>query len=135
MPNDPENRVARMSPGAVDAAQIYNGPVHYFDRNTDTHIEIPDAVMVEVGKWTSDEITPDDYDCSYYAALLLGYERFIHWLPVGDEVEGRKLLIAGVANEKGEYASFTHEEAQIIVARINQVLEAARIAKGKAKEE
>ena|SRR3989344_4807666 len=131
MPSIDAKRSTAMSPGAVNEAQLFHGPVHYHSGLRD--VDIPQAVLVEVGKPTShgEEKSAGDYECAYYAALLLGYRNSIHWLSAGpEENRDRKLLISNGVDGDGVPISFSVTEAQIVIAKINEVLNAARNAKG-----
>lgn len=130
MPSKQTNREAGMSPGAIDEAQLFRGSIHY--HNGRDHVNIPQIVLVEVGRPTSvgGEKSPEDYICTYNAAVLLGYMDSIHWLPVGPKESGaRKLLISNGVDTDGVPTSFSVTEAQIVIAKINEVLNAASNAK------
>jgi hypothetical protein len=124
-----ETREATMNPDAVSEAKVFTGRVHYYDRNRGEHVEISDEPFVEVGKWTNEgeEHRPEDFDCTYYAALLLGYALNMSWLSTGDDETGmRKFIIYNGRDEKHKPVPFTFEEAQLVAGKINQILEQAR---------
>lgn len=121
-----EARVARMNPDAVDEARVFTGRVHFYDGD---HIEMTDVPFVEVGKWTAagEERSPEDYDCTYYTALLLGHGLNMDWLPTGSDESGeRKYLIFNGTDEHGRPNGFTMEEANAIAQNINELLAHAR---------
>ena len=123
MTEDKNERVAVMNPSAVEEAKVYNGPVHY--HNGDRMINLKQTTLVEVGKWSSEggEKYSEDFLCTYYAALLLGFET--DWLPY-NEAGDRKLFIGAGTNEKNEIISFSEEQATKIAAAINQVYNLAK---------
>jgi hypothetical protein len=131
-----EERIAAMNPSAVKEAKVFSGLVYYF--NGSEHVDISDKPFVEVGRWTCEgaEQTPEDYDCTYYAAVLLGYEPHMSWLPAqegspsDEERTGeRKYLIHSGVDESGRFIPFSPEEASKIAEQINFVVEQAHIAK------
>ena len=111
-------RKAAMNPNAVAEAKVYHGGVHY--HNGDRMVNVEQATLVEVGKWTGEggEKHPEDYRCTYYAALLLGFET--DWLPY-NQAGDRKLFIGAGRNENDEILSFSEEQATKIAGAINQV--------------
>ena len=139
-------RVAEMNPTAVEEAKVFTGLVYYHIPNRHEHIEIAGKSFVEVGKWATagNEQTPGDFDCTYYAALLLGYgleqpgnKTTMSWLcaeegnPTKDERTGdRKYLIHQGFDKSGRITPFSPEEATIITEQINFVLEQARQVRG-----
>ena len=142
MPKETE-RVAIMNPEAVEEAKVFTGLVYYFDGQK--QVEIKGGPLVEVGKWTAagQEQIPEDFDCTYYAAQLLGYglerpgsKTTMSWLcaqggdPSQDERTGdRKYLIHQGFAKDGRIIPFLPEEAQAITGQINLVMEQVRIAK------
>ena len=124
----PNERVARMNPDAVEEAKVYTGRVHFYDGE---HVEMEGVPFVEVGRWTAagEELGQEDYDCTYYAALLLGYELSMDWLPAGEDDEGRKYLIFNGKDENDRPVPFTMEEASSIAQAINTTLKQARKSK------
>jgi len=138
MSSEQAERKAVMNPDAVNEARVFSGLVYYFNRRKHIDIEIQDSPFVEVGKWTAagEEQAPEDYDCTYYAAVLLGYENNILWLPAEegmpaeDERTGeRKLLIHNGHDEGGKIIPFSPRQSIILAEKINLVLEQARLAK------
>lgn len=115
-------RKAIMNTSAVTEAKVYKGRVHYY---CGKHIDLDNTTLVEVGKWTAEgqEHSPEDYLCTYYAAVLLGYKP--DWLPYNKEGD-RKLLIGAGRNENEEVVSFSEEKATRIACAINQVYNLAK---------
>ncbi|MEP7167723.1 MAG: hypothetical protein ABI758_07165 [Candidatus Woesebacteria bacterium] len=124
-----DERIARMNPDAVDTAKVYTGPVHFHDGE---NVEMEGVPFVEVGKWATAgaEKTSDDFDCSYYAALFLGYELSMDWLPASQNKNGdRKYLIYKNLDENSRPVPFSPEAAYIIASQINFLLAQARMAR------
>ena len=122
-----------MNHDAVNWAKVWRGPVYYFSRSQEKHIDIENPIFVEVGKWTSAgaERISEDFFCSYYAALLLGYDSPVHgmaWLPASHDRSGdRKYLIGKGWSKDGIYQSLSMVEARIIASKINLVMALAKI--------
>lgn len=120
-----DERIARMNPDAVEEAKVYTGRVHFYD---DELVEMEGVPFVEVGKWTAagEESNEEDFDCTYYAALLLGHKLNMGWLPAGEDGEGRKYLIFKGKDENDRPVPFTMEEASMVAQAINTTLRQAR---------
>lgn len=119
-------RVAAISPEAVQKARVYKGRVVYAD---ETSVDLPSVTLVEIGKWAAagEVQTQEDYLCTYYAATLLGFGQMAEWLPAGKlGEENRRLLITGGYDENGEIKSLDPDEAEEIASKINKVYEYAR---------
>jgi hypothetical protein len=132
-PETKSGKIAAINHSAVDQAKVFSGTVEYFIQGQGL-VQVPESIFVEVGKWTEDrcEEKPEDFDCSYFAALLLGHIPEKAWTPhdKGRLGEGnRKLIIHHGLDDQGKPISLSLEQANIIKEQINYVLEQARIAK------
>lgn len=138
-----KERIAKMNPEAVDEAIVFSGLVYYYDRGREEHIEIVGSPFVEVGKWTTEgnEQIPEDYDCAYWVATILGYKSNMAWLPAQEGIPTeeertgeRKYLIHNGSDESGKIIPFSEGETALIAEEINFVLAATRQAKAMGED-
>ncbi len=136
MSSEQVERKAVMNPDAVEEARVFSGLVYYF--NGQVRVEIRDRPFVEVGKWTAagNENQPEDYDCTYYAAVLLGYKDSMSWLPAEygnpteEERTGNRKLLIHKGNEKiGRIIPFSTEEADKVAEEINFLMDQVQFVK------
>lgn len=128
-------RIAKMNPEAVNEAKVYTGKVEYYDGQNNELVTMDGESFVEVGKWTSKEAenTPEDFDCTYYAALLLGYGLNMDWWCIGDGGD-RKYLIYKGKDAKNRPVPFTRKEAKQVAEKINTTLAKSKKIKRKHKK-
>lgn len=129
MPGIENNRVAAMSPEAVNEAKLFKGVLYFYNLKLEEHLTVTTTEydsFVEVGKWqqAENETSSADYLCTYFVATLLGYShllRSMHWISANENRERRMLLSNGV-DEQGKPIPFSVAEAELIVSHINQVM-------------